>query len=346
MTDKKHGVLSLALVIIMLSAFFSGCASAGETSADRSAGDSSNFYQNDNSSETLFSSDYSTPEPTAAPQSNHDEGGPEVDFEIEIIYEQAESNIETPLLRNLTDYEITRIYPAGSVFIIIEYETPLWVYVQSEDGDEGFLYSDDLNSIDENGALAEEPLGQVKITERLHELHEFFPSGYYWNHIGSDEGDTDYSEYITSFPCDHNVTGTFYCNHYNGATVLHYPEYGDLYQCLGFASMLSDKVFGDEAGISIFNNTSYLRLGDHIRLHDYEHSMIVISIDDDLVTFAEVNENYNDCAISWERQMTISELQALSWDSEYLSRYPTFRDDTGNLLTDGIHLSVLADITV
>lgn len=346
MRERKSRVISLTLAIIMLTILFYGCSTAENASSDIVNESSSASLPDHSSSETVPDSNFIASVPSTVSQSEPDNAGQESAFEIEIVFEQAQAFIETPLLSDLSTYEIIRIYPAGSVFYIMEYETPLWVYVQSEDGSEGFLYSDDLNALDENGAAASEPLGQIKIADRLDELHELFPSGYYWNHIGYDEGDLDYSEYITSFSCDHNVTGTFYCNHYNGTTFLHYPEYDALYQCLGFASLISDKIFGTEAGISIFNNPSRLRLGDHIRLHDYEHSMTVISIDGDAVTVAEVNENYNDCAISWERRILISELQSLSWDSEYLTRYPTFRDDAGNLLTSGNTLTVLADITV
>lgn len=347
MIEKKHGVLSLTLVVILLTVFFSGCARAEETNAENANADSVISFQTGDPSDQAPSSAVTTPTPTVSPQSSPDRGEQDTGIAVEIVFEQAVTTIETPLLRDLSDYEIVEIYPAGSVFFIMEYETPLWVYVQSEDGNEGFLYSDDLNALDENGNASAQPLGQVQIALRLQELQALFPAGYYWNHIGYDEEESgDYSEYISGFPCDHNVTGTFYCNHYNGATVLHYPEYGDLYQCLGFASFVSDKVFGEETDISIYHNYEYLQLGDHIRLHDYEHSMIIISIGDDAVTLGEVNENYNDCAISWERQITYSELQSLSWDSEYITRYPTFRDDAGNLLTDGIYLNVLADITV
>lgn len=346
MRGRKSRVISLSLAIIMLTAVFYGCRTAEGASSDIAYESSAGSLPDHSSFETALNSDLSASAPSAASQNEPGNTESESAFEIEIVFEQAQAFIETPLLSDLSTYEIIRIYPAGSVFYIMEYETPLWVYVQSEDGNEGFLYSDDLHPLDESGAAASEPLGQIKIAGRLDELHEHFPSGYYWNHIGYDEGDVDYSEYITSFSCDHNVTGTYYCNHYNGATFLHYPEYDELYQCLAFASLISDQIFGTEAGISIYNDTARLRLGDHIRLHDYEHSMTVVSIDSDAVTVTEVNENYNDCAISWERRIPISELQSLSWDSEYLTRYPTFRDDAGNLLTNGNTLSVLADITV
>jgi len=346
MIDNKHSVISLTLVIIMLSVFFSGCSTAEDASVESAGEGSVSSFQYDDSSEAVQDSDFAASDPTISPQNSNHDSGQETEFEIEIVYEQAQSFIETPLLTDLSTYEIIQIYPAGSAFYIMEYETPLWVYVQAEDGNEGFLYSDDLNALESGGIAAAQPLGQVKIADRLRELHELFPSGYYWNHIGYNEEGVDYSEYITSFPCDHNVTGTFYCNHYNGATFLCYPEYGDLYQCLGFASFISDRIFGTDADISFFNNTDRLRLGDHIRLYDYEHSMIVVAIGDDAVTVTEVNENYNDCSISWERQITFSELQSLSWDSEYLTRYPTFRDDAGNLLIDGNTLTVLTDITV
>ena len=54
--------------------------------------------------------------------------------------------------------------------------------------------------------------------------------------------------------------------------------------------------------------------------------MTVVEKSEDGVTVAEVNENYEDCLISWTRQISYYELEELAWDSEYISRYPFYPD--------------------
>ena len=68
------------------------------------------------------------------------------------------------------------------------------------------------------------------------------------------------------------------------------PQYGDETQCLGYASIISDLLFGYDAPITEFYDFDELRIGDHIRMGWYEHSMIVTDIDwdTDTITVTEV----------------------------------------------------------
>ncbi len=91
---------------------------------------------------------------------------------------------------------------------------------------------------------------------------------------------------------------------------------------MGFASYLSDSLFGAAAGVHVFSDYTQLRLGDHIRLREYEHSMTVVEKTEEFITVAEVNRSYEDCLISWSRRLTVQELASLSWDIECYSRYP------------------------
>ena len=102
-----------------------------------------------------------------------------------------------------------------------------------------------------------------------------------------------------------------------------FPQYEDEMQCLGYASIISDLLFGYDAPITEFYDFDKLRIGDHIRMGWYEHSMIVTDIDwdTDTITVTEVNADYENCQISWGRQITRSELLGMEGDLTYYTRY-------------------------
>lgn len=128
---------------------------------------------------------------------------------------------------------------------------------------------------------------------------------------------------VTDTPCNHSVYGYGNCNIYNGLMDDFFPQYGDETQCLGYASIISDLLFGYDAPITEFYDFDELRIGDHIRMGWYEHSMIVTDIDwdTDTITVTEVNADYENCQISWGRQITRSELLGMEGDLTYYTRY-------------------------
>lgn len=221
---------------------------------------------------------------------------------------------------------------AGEIFVLTETSDPLWYSVSLENDVTGYLYGESLFKIDEEGNVSSKSLFLETAEEQLASLREQLPDGKYWNHMGQDlpyGEETPFS--VTDTPCEHSIYGETYCNFYNGATEAFFP-YDTLCQCLGFASFLSDQLFGTEAPLHIFYNYAHLRVGDHIRLGEYEHSMTVIEKTEDYITVAEVNEDYEDCLISWSRQISYYELENLHWDSEYISRYPLYMDDDGSFV--------------
>ncbi len=160
------------------------------------------------------------------------------------------------------------------------------------------------------------------VEDRLMELKEQFPPGSYWNHRGIDiEDGTPTWKIVTDIPCDHSAYGDTYCNRYNGATKEFFPQYDYLTQCLGFSSMLSDQIFGEEAPIRIFRDYNELRVGDQIRLTGSWHSMVVIEKEDDYVCVAECDEDSITCEISWGRKILRSDLAAYGEEIEYITRY-------------------------
>lgn len=97
----------------------------------------------------------------------------------------------------------------------------------------------------------------------LEDLRDVFPEGAYWNHVGVE----DWNEFtITDTPCQHDVYWDTYCNTYTGGIQELFPQFEPMEQCLGFAALLSDLVFGEDAPVSTFSDYTQLRVGDNIRL--------------------------------------------------------------------------------
>lgn len=117
---------------------------------------------------------------------------------------------------------------------------------------------------------------------------------------------------VTDTPCNHSVYGYGNCNIYNGLMDDFFPQYEDETQCLGYASLISDLLFGYDAPITEFYDFDELRIGDHIRMGWYEHSMIVTDIDwdTDTITVTEVNVDYENCQISWGRRSPAASFSA------------------------------------
>lgn len=154
---------------------------------------------------------------------------------------------------------------------------------------------------------------------KLEALREKFPDGKYWNHMSLEKSPGPDS--VTDLPCDHAAYGEAYCNSYNGATSELFPQYEDPCQCLGFASMLSDLVFGESAPVSIHRSWEQLRVGDQIRLTSEEHSMVVIEKSGDWVRVAECNADYQTCRIGWGRELSRQQLEDYGEELEYITRY-------------------------
>ncbi len=188
----------------------------------------------------------------------------------------------------------------------------------------GYLYGEDLYPV------YGEEIGQATLThslleQRMKALEQQLPQGQYWNHADQDLPwglETPFS--ITDTPCEHSLYDQLYCNLYESPAQGLFPEYDYLCQCLGFACLLSDQLFGQEAPYFFLEDYDGLRVGDHVRLWEYEHSLVVRAVDEDGVTFAEVNPDYEDCQISWDRYFTWDEWDvSYAWDIQcVITRYP------------------------
>lgn len=162
----------------------------------------------------------------------------------------------------------------------------------------------------------------LSMEEKLESLRRLLPDEKYWNYMGVDiDGlSQDWaSSIVTDTPCVHSENGYEFCHEYDGAT-MNLFDYESNIQCLGFASLISDILFGKDAPVNELDDFSRLKLGDHIRYVDNEHSMIVTAISGDSVTVVQCNSDYENCMIEWDCVLTQSEIEE-NGDYMYISRY-------------------------
>ena len=128
------------------------------------------------------------------------------------------------------------------------------------------------------------------------QLQNEYPKGYYWNHANNTANGS-----VTTTPCNHRINEA-YCNTYQGkSTIACGFDIGR--QCAGFASMLSDRVFGKDAPVRIFYNYDDIRIGDQARINNNSHTVFIIDKTDDYVVVAECNADYKSCIINWGRKI-------------------------------------------
>ena len=220
------------------------------------------------------------------------------------------------------------LLPAGESLEVEPSGDPLWFSFA-----DGWLYGEDL-FLAEDGQPEGPSLAQWALAQRLRDLEKRLPAGSYWNHMGRSLPlglETPFS--VTDIPCDHTLYGQQHCNWYSGSALGLLDEFDHLCQCLGFACLLSDQLFGRDAPQFLLDGGVPLRVGDHIRLGEYEHSMVVQAVSEEGFTVAEVNPGYEDCLIVWGRDFTWAEWETLyAWDVVWvISRYPLYRKE-GQLL--------------
>ena len=163
-----------------------------------------------------------------------------------------------------------------------------------------------------------QPITEEEVSATLESLRDTFPDGSYWNHMGLEEWD-EFT--VTDIPCDHDLYWDTYCNSYTGGIQELFPQFEPMEQCLGFAALLSDLVFGEDAPVSTFTDYTQLRVGDNIRLELSEHSMVVLTVDLEGITVVECNSDYEHCRISWDRFLSWDDLAATSYEMECITRY-------------------------
>ena len=244
---------------------------------------------------------------------------------IEEVVPEIIANRATPLLSEPATGEIILVIDENSILYLHETESLMWLLAETESGETGYIFTADFSYPNIVGLPKKITVQDEEIAEKLVRLQTLLPSGKYWNRHGTDIAygvDTPLS--VTDIPCNHADYGELYCNIYNSNNGLIFPEFENICQCLAFAGYLSDNLFGEELPLYYLKSFDDLRIGDHIRLTYYDHSMIIIEKNKNTITVAEVNENYADCMISWERELTKESLASYGYGGvQYISRYPT-----------------------
>lgn len=218
----------------------------------------------------------------------------------------------------------SKLLSAGTIVSVKPTDDFFWYTLHTDDGEAGCLYGEDIFAYSDSWTLSKKSLSQEAIAEKIEALKKKFPQGSYWNHMGNkipSGTQTPYS--VTSTPCRHSVYGMSYCNRYGGSFLKWRPQYNSLQQCLGFAALLSDEIFGVDAPIYSFTDYNELRVGDHIRLTSSVHSMVVVEKTEKGVIVAEANRNYENCQIFWTRELSRTYFEITHrGEVTYISRYP------------------------
>ncbi len=141
-----------------------------------------------------------------------------------------------------------------------------------------------------------------EVQEKINALRDKYPDGYYWNAY---EPSAKYPA-VTETPCsDHASGGYSMC----------------IGQCWGFANLISDEVFGEDASVTYGVTAETMKIGDHIRTS--HHSVIII----DLIRKGDVTgyDYYNQKNITATREQVIVVhcnwygTCSIMWDYDYTS---------------------------
>ena len=150
------------------------------------------------------------------------------------------------------------------------------------------------------GLLSAETKAQTMTVEQLKAK---YPHGAYWNHTKG--GSEDY----TWNPCTHHTgnctySGSCGCNSYLGKSL----------QCMGFAYQLASLAYGCEPSSewATDRNASALdtlKAGDIVRYRWNGHSLFVLAVEGDTVTYADCNWDGH-CGIRWDATVSKATLKA------------------------------------
>ncbi len=242
-----------------------------------------------------------------------------------------------------TSYASQGVLANGTALTVLEKCSNGWYKVRTAAGLTGYCSGDYLR-VTLNTASTPTPsatptatpkpssvssISEAEAYSRLIALQSKYPTGKYWNHVGTgiSYSNNNMDSVITTQPCNHARDGRANCNTYIGITNYMWAGHNQIsgIQCFGFASMLSDAVFGKDAPISMHTSYDRLKVGDNIRLTTYGHSMIVLSKTSSYITVAECNADFSSCVLSWGRKITRQNLE--SYNHIYMTRYADSQSD-------------------
>lgn len=212
--------------------------------------------------------------------------------------------IDTISIQNGNTLRLDGCFDVGNYYVeSIQYS------VDGEDRIEDYSWDTSLQfevSCEESFEVNNETSSKARMT--MQDLRKKFPHGKFWNHAGMKNNNQDG---YTEIPCDpiKHVEADLTCNWfvYNG--------FAYSAQCMGFA----EKCGYDATGYNPrFNANGWktvtsksalntLKPGDIIRYLNNGHSIYVIGVDGDEVTFADCNYGHT-CFIRWGAKTTKSEI--------------------------------------
>ena len=236
-----------------------------------------------------------------------------------------------------TDAPVLGVLPQNTVLPYADDMENGFIFIRLENGLLGYLPADAVTpQYEQPAAVRTTPklaahtgiTTETEAAARLTELSAYFQNGRYWNCLGTGLSQSaDNLFCVTDTPCAHPSHGYSYCNIYT-SSMSRKMGYGQGMQCLGYVGLLSDLTFGTEAPVTVHSDFEKLRVGDHIRLVLWDHSMLVTKVckdenDRTYVYVTEVNADYDTCRIDWGRKFTQDDLRRLGDYVEIYTRYPT-----------------------
>lgn len=151
-----------------------------------------------------------------------------------------------------------------------------------------------------------------------------YPEGMFYNSVGVSNNDeenpnsqTGNVTSITTSECNHELYGTKYCNEYHGKSNDAYPYAVAGRRDVGFASMISDLIFGKEAEAYIYYEYDDIKVGDQARINNDSYTVIILEKTDDHIIVGGIDYETNICRIMWEKKIKKNELSS----AFYVSRY-------------------------
>ena len=243
-----------------------------------------------------------------------------------------------------TSYASLGVLPSGATVTVIEKCSNGWYRVKTAANVYGYCSGDYLKVTLGTATPTPKPtatptpkpttapvtgISESEAYARLTALQSKYPTGKYWNHVGTglSYSNNNMDSIVTANPCNHARDGRANCNIHMGITNYMWVErtQANSSQCFGFASMLSDAVFGKNAPITMHTSYDKLKVGDNIRLTTYGHSLIVLTKTSTYITVAECNADFSTCVLSWGRKITKQDLE--SYNRIYMTRYPDVQSD-------------------
>lgn len=213
-------------------------------------------------------------------------------------------------------------------------ETDGWLLVRSPDGTVGYVNKEDVELIQEDIALpitqAAAAITPEEATAKLQALQLVYLDGMYWNNpdgsVVFDPATNNMDALVTDTPCAHKIPQTEITTCAYHAGISSVPlAYGQAPQCMGYASMISDQVFGAGAPVRVHRTIGKVKIGDVIRILSESHSVVVTGILDEGFEVTECNRDFKTCKIEWGRVLTWEEI--VNEDYLIITRYPEAESD-------------------